>query len=697
MKKVHLLFIGLMLSLSTFSQKSDPVILTIEGEDTHASEFLAIYSKNNEHPSFAKDSLDNYMELFTNYKLKVQAAKDYQYDTLPRLIAELAQYRKQLSFPYMTDKKRNEQLVREAYDRTITEIRASHILIRVREDATPADTMEAYSRAMNLRSRIMKGESFESVANGKGGSEDQSVQSNNGDLGYFSAMQMVYPFENAAYNTPVGEISLPVKTRFGYHLIKVTDKRPATGMIETAHILILANEESSQEELKLAETKINEIYGLLQAGEKFEDLAAKYSDDQSSKVKGGLLPMFGSGAKQRMVPEFEAAAFAIAKDGEYTKPVKTMFGYHIIKRIQVVPVPKFEDIKRELELKVERDMRAQTTRDAFINDLKKEYNLNTDPSRKILPLFSNTVGDEIFLAKWRGLKDHSHDSEVLFTFADRSYTVKDYEAFLLKNQSKMRQIDKTQYFTEQMEKMVQASLIDYEDTQLERKHPEFKALITEYADGILVFEIMQDEIWKKASKDTAGIRAYYESHKSEFTYPTRYNGDLFTCKDKATAKAVVSLLKQGQLSAKEIEQTMNKESQLNVKMQSQVFNSQNTEAFKVRKAIPPIQVENEKDLDEAAKAKLDAQRAKRKAKLAKYKLKSFSNGINKPYKNGEVYYVFDVNETLAPRNREYSEAKGLVTAAYQNQLEKEWIASLREKYSIKIHSENLYNLGSSSN
>lgn len=693
MKKIQLVLLGILLSLNLLAQDNDPVILTIEGENTHASEFLAIYSKNNENPSFHKDSLDNYIELFTNYKLKVKAAKDAQYDTIPRLIAELAQYRKQLAFPYMTDKSRNEALIKEAYDRTVNEVRASHILIRLQEDASPADTIEAYNRTMKLRQRIVGGESFEEVAKGKGGSEDQSVKSNGGDLGYFSAMQMVYPFENAAFNTKVGEISMPVRTRFGYHLIKVVDKRPAKGMIETAHILILANSETSKDDLVKAETKINEIYELLEKGEKFEELAAKYSDDQSSKAKGGLLPMFGAGSKQRMVPEFEEAAFAIPNDGEYSKPIRTMFGYHIIKRIQLIPIPSFETMKRELELKVERDMRAETTREAFINGLKKEYNLNKINAQKHLAIFTHTVGDEIFFGKWKGLKDHSHDQEILFSFADQSYTVKDFENYLLRHQSKSRPIDKNQYFNQQLENMINEAIIDYEDTQLERKHPQFRALINEYADGILVFEIMQDEIWKKASRDTAGIKAYYDAHKTDFTYPVRYKGDLYKCKDKAMAKSIIALLEQGTLTSKEIEKAINADSQLNVKVTSQIFNSESTEAFKVRKNIPAIVVENENELDAAGKAKLAKKRAKRQAKLAKYKQKSFEKGINKPYKNGGVYYVFNVEEVLEPRQREFDEAKGLVTAAYQNQMEKEWIEELRKKYSIQVHRDNLYNVG----
>lgn len=692
MKKLQLLLIGLILSLGSIAQEKDPVVLSIDGDPVYASEFLYIYSKNNPEPSFAKDSLADYMELFINYKLKVKEAQTLQYDTIPRLVNELAQYRKQLSLPYMTDKTKNEKLVEEAYARTANEVRASHILIRLKADPSPADTAEAYSRTMVLRRRIVKGESFEAVAKGKGGSEDPSVKSNGGDLGYFSALQMVYPFEDAAFTTPVGEVSMPVRTRFGYHLIKVIDNRPAQGMIETAHILILSDEKAKDEDQMKAEKKINEIYALLKAGDKFEDLAAKYSDDQSSKSKGGLLPLFGSGAKQRMVPEFEKAAFAIQTDGEYSAPVKTSFGYHIIKRIQVIPIPPYKTMKRELKLKVERDMRAETTKEAFIEDLKKQYNYKS-AGQKLLPYIYNTIGDEIYLGEWKGMDSPAHDDDVLFTFKDNMGTLKDLEDYILSHQSKMRRIDKQMLVENNYDAMVKEMIVTYEDSQLEKKHPEFKSLIQEYADGILVFEIMQDEIWKKASKDTTGIKNYYAAHKADFTYKTRYKGDLYTAKDKQTAKEIVRLVKLGALDSKQIIEQLNQDSELNAKLRNQIYNSESTEEFKVRKPLKVIpKVEDPTDLK--AMEKYKAQDKKAKAKNAKYKLKTFKDGLNKPYKNDGVYYVFDVEETMAPRMREFSEARGLVTAAYQNQLEKEWLEALRKKYTIKIQEEALYGLGS---
>lgn len=662
MKLIPLLLFGFLFGTALKAQDTDPVVLTIEGEDVHASEFMYIYSKNNDNVSFDKDSLDSYMELFINYKLKVHEAHQMKYDTIPRLKRELEQYRNQLSLPYLTDKDKTEELVKEAYDRTVNEVRASHILVKVSQNATPEDTNAAYIRAMNLRNRIINGESWESVAKSKGGSDDPSVMKNNGDLGYFSALQMVYPFENAAFETPVGEISQPIRTRFGYHLIRVDDRRPAKGMIETAHILILVNEKDKPEAKKLAEEKINEIYDLLEEGNAFEELAKKYSDDKSSSGKGGLLPLFGSGAKQRMVPEFENAAFGLANDGEYSKPVKTMFGWHIIKRIQIIQLPAFEDMQRELELRVERDMRAETTKASFIEKLKKEYNY-TSNAPKIMHLLVAHSSDSIFKGNWEGFDTDALDDKLLFEFKDNVFYVKDFEAYVLSKQSRMRPVDREGYFKGLLETMVNEEIYAYEEAQLESKYPEFRNLINEYSSGILVFEIMQDEIWKKASKDTAGIKAYFNANRADFTYDKRYKGDLFICKDKKTAKGIIKMLKTNKLTADEIVKMINHDSQLNVELRSQTFNAEKTDAFIIEK------------------------------KNGKKTKKTFKTGINKAYKRNGEYYVINVAEILPARQREFHEAKGLVTAAYQNQLEKEWIMSLRQKYSIKVHSQNLYNLG----
>jgi peptidyl-prolyl cis-trans isomerase SurA len=266
------------------------------------------------------------------------------------------------------------------------EVSASHILIRVPEDAAPADTLLAYNRIIELRKRILKGEDFEQVAKGKGGSEDESVRTNGGALGYFSAFQMVYPFESAAYNTAVGQVSMPVRTKFGYHLVKVHDKRAARGIISAAHLMIVVKQDADMETQANAEKRINEIYERLMNGESWEDLVMKYSEDYNSKNTGGKLPEFGTGSRQRMVPEFEDAAFSIPTNGAYSKPVKTAYGWHIVKRLDVKGIESFESLEKEIQQRVNKDERALSTQKSFIEKLKKEYNL-TDYRKKQLKWF----------------------------------------------------------------------------------------------------------------------------------------------------------------------------------------------------------------------------------------------------------------------------------------------------------------------
>ena len=284
MKKIHVLFLFGFLTQLSFAQK-EPVVMTINNKPVTKSEFLQIYTKNNPNPSFDKDSLDRYMELFEVFKLKVAEAEALGYDTLPRLKKELEGYKKQLALPYLIDSVQNQVMVQEAYNRTATEVRCSHILVKLDPNASPKDTLVAYNRLLGLKARIDKGEDFASVAKSKLGSEDPSVVNNGGDLGYFTAFQMVYPFEEKAYTTPVGSISEPFRTRFGYHILKVTDKRAARGTIKVAHLMISTGREAGTETRQNAEKKINEIYDSLAAGASWEKMVSAYSEDANSIKK----------------------------------------------------------------------------------------------------------------------------------------------------------------------------------------------------------------------------------------------------------------------------------------------------------------------------------------------------------------------------------------------------------------------------
>ena len=548
-------------------------VLTINSNKYDVSEFNYIYTKNNNNASYHSDSLITYTQkYFIDYKLKIIEAKRLGYDTIASLKKELGQYRTQLSRPYLIDKEQNEALIREAYDRTKNEVRASHILVRTSPKDSPADTLKAFNKIMDLRTKALKGEkSFEAIASGPGGSEDPSVKSNGGDLGFFTALQMVYPFEQAAFNTEVGDISMPVKTQFGYHIIKVVSKRLARGKIQSAHIMITVDKVSKEGEIN-AKAKIDEIYSLLQKGDKFEDLAQKYSDDQSSKSKGGILPEFGAGSKQRMVPVFEKAAFDLANDNDYSQPFKTDFGWHIVKRISLSPVPEYDKMKRELKLKVEKDIRSQKTQQSFINKLKVDYKF--EENKSLLNLLNDTlvISNEIFKGSWKYSNTVKDDNQKLVSFANQTFTVLDFIKHIEAQQRREKEQSISSYITYKYDAWVNTIMLKYEDSQLEGKYPAFKNLMQEYEEGVLIFEIMQKQIWNKASSDTVGLKNYYEAHKNEFTYPKRYKGTLYNCKNKQTAKKVLKMVKSGAYTSQQITDSLSQNSQLNVNAKNNTFN-----------------------------------------------------------------------------------------------------------------------------
>ncbi|MDX1445640.1 peptidylprolyl isomerase [Lishizhenia sp.] len=647
MKKLVGLSFSLLLAGLTWAQ-NDPVIMTVNGQKIYKSEFLQSYLKNNDSPSYAKDSLELYAKRYSDFKLKVAEAEAMGLDTIPAFVKELQGYERQLALPYLVDSAQNEILVKEAYDRMQKEIRASHILIRVGEDASPHDTLKAYNRIINLRRRILSGEDFASVANSKFGSEDPSVAQNNGDLGYFTAFQMVYPFENAAYNTPEGEVSMPVRTKFGYHILKITDVRDARGTISAAHILVLAQKE---EELQAAKNKIDSIYAKLERGEDWSTLARKYSDDQSSRNKGGLLPDFGSRTKQRMVPVFEDEAFALTEDGQYSKPFKTQFGYHIVRRVSWKPLPSYEEMERELYNKVNRDMRGQQTQASFVEKLKKEYNF-TAGAQTAPALLKGVVDSSLFEGTWKF--DGTNADAVIFNYANKDYTLNDFASFLENTQRKQPMKNVDDFVAKVYTNWERTQIIAYEESQLKNKYPAYKHLMQEYHDGILLYEIMKDEVWDKASKDTLGLKNYYQAHREDYILPNRLNANVFELYNKKDAKKAYKMLKKG-ASMADLEAEFGSESDLRMRADSLVMNTETDERIK-----------NE----------------------------SLSLGLNKAYEANGKYYVVVVNEELPSRPKTYKEAKGAIIQDYQTQLEKAWLEELRKKHDIVINKEVLFSLGS---
>jgi peptidyl-prolyl cis-trans isomerase SurA len=650
MKSILVTIACTLVAVFAFSQDSQ-TIMEIGGKSVTKSEFLQIYLKNNPNPKYDKASLDEYMELFKKFKLKVAEAELLGYDTVPKLKKELEGYKKSLSAPYLVDNERNEEMVKQAYERLKKEIRASHILIKLEENASSADTLIAYNKIMALKKRIENGEDFNAVAKGVGGSDDPSVVQNAGDLGFFTAFQMVFPFEEAAYTTPVGSISNPVRTRFGYHILKVVAERPARGTMTAAHIMIATSKEDTPEMIADADKKANEIYEKLVKGEDFETQVTRFSDDFNTNEKGGVLPPFGSGTTTRMLPEFEEAAFALKTDGEFTKPVKTQYGYHIIKRISWKDIAAFESMKKDLQNKVKRDDRSKLTQDYFVQKLKKEYNYSNVSKKTLKPFYK--IVDTVYLqGKWTS--DKITSNKVLFTINDKSFTQKSFADYLAKYYMSAPKANTMDIVNHQFKNWEKAEILAYEESRLEAKYPEFKALMQEYHDGILLYEVMSDKVWNKASKDTAGLRSFYTDNQSKYQWKERINAEVYECLNKSLAMEVDKMLKVPTNNSKSILDKINEDSELNLRVRTNKFEVSET-AF--------------------------------------LKGKSFQKGINPIYEVDGKFYVVKVEEVIPSSAKTFDEAKGAITADYQNYLEKIWLEELSKKHPIKVNESVLYSLG----
>jgi peptidyl-prolyl cis-trans isomerase SurA len=628
----------------------DPVLLSINGKEITKSEFEHIFKKNN--PKDAKvdrASLDEYLELFVNFKLKVIAAEQEGRDTLRAFKNELSGYRKQLAEPYLRDKDVNEMLIQEAYERSKTDVRASHILVNVDQNALPKDTLEAYRKIIKARDRILKGENFETVA--RQVSDDPSAIQNGGDLGYFTSMMMVYPFENAAYLTNVGEVSMPVRTRFGYHILKVHDKRPAKGQVRVAHIMVRVPENATDSAINESKQKADEIYQRVMKGEDFGDLAQKFSDDRTSGKNGGQLAWFGTG---RMVPEFEKAAFDIAKEGEVTQPIRSSFGFHIIKLLERKGIPSFEDSKGELKVKISKDSRSQLSRTAVIDRVKKDNGFKEDA--KALSELISKVDTNYLNAKWD--KDVvAKYQKNLFTIGDKSYTQFDFADYLEFNQSRLaNDTDIPALVRKTYKSWVEDKIIAYEDAQLEKNEKEFRLLMQEYRDGILLFEITDKMVWSKALEDTTGLQEFYEANKQNYMWGERVDAAIYTAKDEKTAKAAKKLIskrtKKG-YTPEEIIKEINKTSQLNLKVEKGLFSKGDNEIIDM---IPR------------------------------------TLGTTENYTKAEGIIFVVVNSILPLQPKSISEARGLITSDYQSYLEKEWNKSLRNQYPVNVNKDVLYSI-----
>jgi peptidyl-prolyl cis-trans isomerase SurA len=514
-------------------------LLQVGDLSVSAEEFQYLYEKNyNASDSvYLTEHLNAYLELYTKFKLKVAEAQQQGYDTTRAFVSELAGYQQQLAKPYLSDPSITERIVREAYDRLQQEVRASHILIMVKDWGNPADTLAAYRIAESLKARAEAGEDFGKLAEEQ--SQDPSAKFNRGDLGYFTSMQMVYEFENAAYATPVGEIAGPVRTRFGYHLIRVADRIPARGSCKASHIMVRATRGLAAEDSLAAAKKAHEIYAKLQEGADWNDLCRQFSDDTNTREAGGALPWFSTG---QMVPEFAEVAYAMKDSGDVSAPVLSPYGWHIIRLDGKKGIDPFETMERTIKQRISRDSRSELSEKLFVQRLKDEngYREFADAKAAAIAAFD----DSLLEGNWMVPDGHAHATKPLMGIGDQTATVQDFFLYAAERQYPGAELPLPAYAERMFESFVSERVLAYEEAHLAEKHPEYRHLLNEYREGIMLFNIMSTEIWDKAMVDTAGLRTYFEANSGRYRWGRRVKAVVASVANAELLEAVKQQLRQ---------------------------------------------------------------------------------------------------------------------------------------------------------
>jgi peptidyl-prolyl cis-trans isomerase SurA len=605
-------------------------VFTINKQPVYASEFMYLYRKNNQKTGDTDEKIRDYLNLFINFKLKVSEAYARGMDSTETFKSELQTYSEELKRPYRTEANDLARLTRQAYQRLTEEIKASHILVTVSPEASPEDTLKAYAKIDAIRKRILEGEDFEKMA--RQFSEDPSVSINGGSLSYFTVLQMVFPFEDAAYKLNAGEISMPTRTRFGYHLIKVFERRPARGEVEVSHIFIRAN----PGEEKRTRNKIFEVYDELKTGRGWEDVCKEYSEDAGTKDSGGRLRAFGVGALAS-VPEFETAAFALTQPGEISDPVQSSIGWHILRLERKVPIPPFEEIETTLQRRISRDERVEISKTTNLNKRKKQFGfVETDAKKIVLSLADSSLSK----GHWKYTGRDELKSSILFTMADKKVNVEEFAKFIVKSQ-KPSALTPADYMTDLYNKFVNERINEAEEAKFLSEYPEYRNLLNEYREGILLFSIMEKEVWTKAAEDTTGQRAFYNSHKTDYAAGDRIEARLFATADRNFIGEIKSRIARGDTL---------RDADL------RKFNS----------------VQNLRKFEKGESKVID--------KI------SWTTGLQETELDG-MHYLVEVKRLVLPGPKSFEEARAAVISDYQDYLEKIWMNQLRKKYSVKINSK----------
>ncbi|MDG1135762.1 MAG: peptidylprolyl isomerase [Bacteroidales bacterium] len=638
----------------TQSNLDKKVLVTINNENVTAGEFMRVYEKNNYSDElYSEDDVNEYLNLYINFKLKVAEAEHLKMDTSLSFTTELSGYRTQLAKPYFVDESVNEELLLEAYNRLTKDIRASHILIMVDENATPEDTLKAYNKISRVIDELSAGKEFSVAAIEY--SEDPSARDtkaipnkqrakkgNRGDLGYFTVFNMLYPFESAAYSTEVGEISPIIRTKYGYHIINVTDVKDAMGSAQVAHIFVAIRPDASKQDSLRKTEKVNNIHDKIQGGLSFEDAVLEYSEDKGSIKNNGQLSPFTC---NRVVPEF-VEIVDILEVGDVSDPIKTDYGYHIVKLIESNKPGSFELESARLKERLTKDNRSRKSEDAVISNIKilNKFKVYPEAANAIIAAIDSSVLNKRFVADNLKLM-----TETVIKIKKEKYTQYDFAKFVQTNQRIQDNIDRDVYVKQLFSEFENECCLNFMDKNLEANYPEFKELIKEYHDGILLFNLTDEKVWSKAVKDTLGLQDFFESNRKNYIWGERVDATVYEIRDKNIITKVTEIIS-----------TVDNDGDI-----AKEFESNDIKSVKI---IPDTyELGDNKYVDQI----------------------NWAVGISSPVNSDveDLTVIIKIKEVLPPETKELRDARGLVTADYQNYLETQWLDELKTEYTIEINDD----------
>jgi peptidyl-prolyl cis-trans isomerase SurA len=680
--KTVLLALTLVFAGVTQAQLDRDVVFTYQGNSVSSEEFIYQYLKNKRpgDSSITESDIRNYLDLYVKFKLKYQDARDANLDTLPDYITELGRYRSSLARNYLFDKEVTEDLIHEAYDRMKWEVRAAHILVFVDANATPADSLVAYNKIMAAYNAIQAGSSsFEDQVNAV--SEDQSSKVNGGDLGFFTAMQLVYSFENEAYNTAVGGVSKVFRTQFGYHIVKVLDKRPNPGEIKIRHIMLRVGHKPEATE-EAVRKNIQDIYASIQKGESaFDKMARSYSEDFNTKYEGGLTNYFS--ANQHVgdldMQNWADMAFALQKDNDVSQPFRTKKGWHIVQRVQIRPIGTFDQMRSSLLKKIREDQRSQKSIDALVAKVKAESNYSfveasfqdllssLDSNFRLgrfrkenLPKYAPTVKPakpvrgNVFNAPM--ITGVPLIEQEIMRIGNEPLTAGDFADYI---ENKTTPVSgSNEVALRNLYNMWSSEMcVAYQDRHLPEKSPEFKYIYQEFAEGILMFNRKKIVVWDVANTDTAGLEKFFGQHREEYRWTDRYAADFYFCANKDLMGKVAKQVKKG-VHPDTIRNMHNRVTPLSVDYKKGKYEKKDSYLF----------------ADKAMLGKLFANPANQKA-----------GKIIKLGQFGDDFVVVKVNEYMPTQLKTLAESRGPVTARYEDYLEAQWVQELQQRYTVQVN------------